>query len=68
MGSRIGDLLRQLAIAYDDMQLDMDNRFNYQEDRVNKQDKQLFKIKAGLKSLVSSLESEEDSTYDFRQN
>lgn len=63
--SRVGDLLRQLAIAYDDMQKDMDERFNYQEDRLNKQDKQLFKIKSGLKSIVSSLENEEDTTYDF---
>ena len=66
--SRIGDLLRQLAIAYDDMQQDIDNRFNYQEDRLNKQGKKLFKIQQGLKSLVYSLENEEDNTIDFNQN
>ena len=59
MGSRIGDLLRQLAIAYDDMQLDIDGRFNYHETQLNKQDKKLFKIQQGLKSLVHSLENEE---------
>lgn len=58
--SRVGDLLRQLAIAYDDMQQEIDNRFNYQEDRLNKQDKKLFKIQKGLKSLVDSLENEEN--------
>lgn len=66
--SKVGDLLRQLAFAYDEMQQEIDVRLNYQEERLSKQDKKLFKIQQGLKSLVYSLENEEDNTIDFNQN
>ena len=58
--SRIGDLLRQLAIAYDDMELDIQNRFNYVEEKQKTQDNKMNKIRLGLLSLASSLKDEED--------
>ena len=65
--SRIGDLLRQLAIAYDDMEKDNQNRFEYVEDNFNKQNKKLRTIRFGLSSIVENLEDEGDIEIDFNQ-
>lgn len=65
--SRIGDLLRQLAIAYDDLQIESDERFNLLSHELENNRNQLLKIKSGLKSIVSSLEYEGDKDIDFNQ-
>lgn len=67
MGSKIGDLLRQLAIAYDDLELDTQNRFEYLENKVNKQSKKLNTVRFGLSTIVDHLKDEEDTEYDFNQ-
>lgn len=65
--SKIGDLLRQLAIAYDDMEKDnesrfttIDSRIGYIEDKVHRSSIKLDKIRDGLSSLVDSLKDEGD--------
>ena len=67
MGSRIGDLLRELAVAYEDLETNTQDRFEYLEEELHTNNKKINKIRFGLQSIVENLKDEGDTEYDFNQ-
>ena len=55
METRISNLLRQLAIAFDDLESDKETRFTYLQEENEKLKKQLFIMSSGLISIGNQL-------------
>ena len=55
METRIGTLLRQLAIAFDDLEKDNQNQLTYLQEENKSLKKQLFIMSSGLISMGNQL-------------
>ena len=55
METRISTLLRQLAIAFDDLESDKEARFTYLQEENEKLKKQLFIMSSGLIGIGNQL-------------
>ena len=57
--TKISMLLRELAQEFDSLESMMNGRFDYLQDRVDKQDKKFNIIFDGLRETLSKLEEED---------
>ena len=57
--TKITMLLRELAQEFDSLESMMNGRFDYLQDRVDKQDKKFNIISDGLRETLSKLEEED---------
>jgi hypothetical protein len=57
--TKISMLLRELAQEFDSLESMMNGRFDYLQDRVDKQDKKFNIISDGLRETLSKLEEED---------
>ena len=57
--TKISMLLRELAQEFDSLESMMNGRFDYLQDRVDKQDKKFNIVSDGLRETLSKLEEED---------